>query len=545
MIDRVSADDARAALVAGDFEGAREAAAAAVEADRSDPVALDVLGEALWTLGSRAEGVQRRREAYAAYRRRGDLERAAWLAVYLGGEARIDGRASEANGWLGRARRLLEDLGESSTHGWLLIEEAKRAPTAEEAGERATRALDVARATGDVDVEICALAQLGLARTTLGDVDAGTALLDEAMAAALGGEPTEWLCVGDACCTTLVACDRVSDLPRAVDWCRVVVDWAERHGYLPMQSWCRSIYGGVLTRTGDWAAAETALTAALRGPADRLRGEGHALALARLAELRVRQGRLEEAEELLTDCEDHPAALEAAVELRLRRGDVEVAEALVERRLAAVGGADAPTLAALLPTHAEVRLAAGDVDGAAAAAEQLADLARRLSRRDLLAVAELTSGRVAHARGDGTAAAHLEVAVERFGALGMPLDEGRARLLLARCLVDAGSPLAESQARAALRAFERLGARGDADEAAALLRELGRSGRSAVRGDRGTLTAREREVLDLLAEGLSNPEIAERLVISPRTAEHHVSSVLSKLGLRSRAQAAAFVLREG
>ena len=262
----------------------------------------------------------------------------------------------------------------------------------------------------------------------------------------------------------------------------------------------------------------------------------------------MRQGRLEEAEELLTDCEDHPAALEAAVELRLRRGDVEVAEALV--RAAARGGSGGerrtrPRSPPLLPTHAEVRLAAGDVDGAAAAAEQLADLARRLSRRDLLAVAELTSGRVARARGDGTATAHLEVAVERFAALGMPLDEGRARLLLARCLVDAGSPLAEGQARAALRGFERLGARGDADEAAALLRDLGRSGRSAVRGDRGTLTAREREVLDLLAEGLSNPEIAERLVISPRTAEHHVSSVLSKLGLRSRAQAAAFVLRRG
>ncbi|HEX8204516.1 MAG TPA: hypothetical protein VF587_00505, partial [Solirubrobacteraceae bacterium] len=330
--------EARETLLRGEFEAALEIARADVEADPADPVALDVLGEALWMTGDRAAGIERRREAYAAYRRRGDVRRAAWIAAYLAGESRIDGRDAEGNGWLGRARRLLEDDPEAPEHGWIAIEEAKRAASAREAAEHAERALAVSRAAGDVDVEISALAQLGLARTTLGDVDGGMALLDEAMAAALGGEGSDWLCVGDACCTTLVACDRLSDLPRAVDWCRAVVEWAERRRFVPMQSWCRSIYGGVLTRTGDWAAAEAALERALADPRGKVRqGGGRALPLARLAELRVRQGRLEEAEELLADCEDHPAALEAAVELRLRRGEAAVAAALVERQLRAVG----------------------------------------------------------------------------------------------------------------------------------------------------------------------------------------------------------------
>jgi DNA-binding NarL/FixJ family response regulator len=376
------------------------------------------------------------------------------------------------------------------------------------------------------------------------------------------------------------------------------VDWAERRRYLPMQSWCRSIYAGVLTRTGEWPAAEAALRDALARPQDAGRGAGRALPLARFAELRLRQGRLEEAEELLAECEGYPAAVDAAVELRLRRGEVDGAEALLERRLAALeasatgeaaleasatgeaaGGeasatgeaaaleAPAPAdavavasdadrfaaaatvapaaVAALLPTRVSVQLARGDLDGAALTVARLADLARELARPDLAASAELEAARVALVRGDGTAAAHAEVAADRFAALGMPFDEGRARLALARAHVAAASPLAGGQARAACRLFERLGARGAADEAAALLRELGGSGRSAARGDRDALTSREREVLDLLAEGLSNPEIAERLVISRRTAEHHVSAVLSKLGLRSRAQAAAYVAREG
>ena len=112
-------------------------------------------------------------------------------------------------------------------------------------------------------------------------------------------------------------------------------------------------------------------------------------------------------------------------------------------------------------------------------------------------------------------------------------------------MVAPGTPDAGAvEAQLALAAFERLGAARDADSAARLLRQLGTERRAWPRRH-GALTKRETEVLSLLAAGLSNAEIAERLYISRRTAEHHVASILSKLGLRSRTQAAAYAVRGG
>jgi DNA-binding NarL/FixJ family response regulator len=102
--------------------------------------------------------------------------------------------------------------------------------------------------------------------------------------------------------------------------------------------------------------------------------------------------------------------------------------------------------------------------------------------------------------------------------------------------------VARGEARLALAAFDRLGATRERDTAAELLRSLG-GGTPAGPRAHEELTRREREVLDLLAEGLSNAEIAGRLFLSVKTIEHHVSRILSKLGLRSRSEAAAYVHR--
>jgi DNA-binding CsgD family transcriptional regulator len=523
----------------GDWAAARDAFAARLVEQPDDPEALDGLGRALWWLGHTREGIERRREAYALYRRRGDELAAAGLATYLAGEHRIAGDSAAANGWLARAQRLLEDAPPCAEQGWLEVELAKRSAGRPSEHERhAGAAVALARELRNPDLEAAALAQLGLARVDAGTVEEGLRLLDEAMTTAMGGEASDPLAIGDACCTTLVACDRLADFDRAGEWCRAVVDFTGRRGFTPLHLWCTTVYAGVLSSRGDWDRAERELLRALQG-FDQLGSGSRVFALARLAELRVRQGRLGDAQTLLTGYEDHPLTVAARVSLALARGELDLACSLVARRIESAAE-DRSTLAALLPLCADARIAAGELDEASAAVEQMFDLGKQLSRADLTALAHLSAARVEVAAGRSAGArSHLETALRAFQELEMPLEEARTRLELAR--LDS-SELGTLHMRTALSVFERLGARREADAVAALMRSRGVSGRGAPRIE-GELTAREREVLELLAEGLSNQAIAERLVISPKTAEHHVGRILGKLGLRSRAEAASYVLR--
>src|SRR4051794_26285755 len=114
--------EAWAALERADWTAAQELFAARLEAEPDDPAALDGLGRALWWLGRPQDGIERRREAYALYRRRGDMRAAANLAVYLAAEHRIAGQGAAASGWLARAERLLDELPPAPEHGWLGVE---------------------------------------------------------------------------------------------------------------------------------------------------------------------------------------------------------------------------------------------------------------------------------------------------------------------------------------------------------------------------------------------------------------------------------------
>ena len=531
------------ALARCEWEEAKALFEAALADAPEDGRALDGLASALFWLGDMRTPRELRERAYVEHRRRGDARRAAAAAIFVSGEYRISGEnVSAARGWLARAERCLERVELCAEHGWIELERAKTAAELELAQQHASRALEIAREVESPDLEITALAQLGVKLVATGRWEDGMTLLDEAMAAAMSGEASDALAICDTCCQTLVACDQIADLRRASDWCRVVVEFAERRRFTPVYAWCRAIYAGVLVVTGDWERAEVELVRSLR-TFDTVGGVGsRVLALARLAELRLRQGRIEEAERLVAECDEHPLALVPVARLRLLRDDATTAAALLERRLAALP-VDAPACAPLLPPLVDARIATGDTDGADAAARQLAALAATLRRDNLRALAELATGEVALARGeDGRGC--VETAVELFAQIGMPFEAGDARLRLARLLAAERPELAVEEARHALAAFERLGALRKADEAAGVLRSLGASGRTRVAGA-GDLTGREREVLALLGEGLSNAEIAARLVISEKTAGHHVGRVFRKLGVRNRAEAAAYALREG
>jgi DNA-binding CsgD family transcriptional regulator len=221
----------------------------------------------------------------------------------------------------------------------------------------------------------------------------------------------------------------------------------------------------------------------------------------------------------------------------LRRGIEELTGDLVRR---------GPLLGSLVV----VELARGDVEAARAAAGDLADLAGEGGLPELHARAERADAQVLATLGDRVAAvASMRSAKAHLDPDERPLLVGELRIELAELLAaDEDAPGAIAEARAALTCFERLGAAPARDRASALLRSLGDTGRS--RPQRASdvaaaLTKREQEVLDLVAEGLSNAEIADRLYISKKTAEHHVGRVLTKLGVRSRAEAAALSVRLG
>jgi DNA-binding NarL/FixJ family response regulator len=176
-------------------------------------------------------------------------------------------------------------------------------------------------------------------------------------------------------------------------------------------------------------------------------------------------------------------------------------------------------------------------------AGRLARLADEQRGPYLKAAAAFARGRVCVATGQGDARACLHDALEGFARAQLPMETARTRLVLAGALVGRSPAVAVAEAKAALAGFERLEAARYADAAAALLRSLGTPIRTGPKGA-GGLTKREAEVLQLIGEGLSNPEIGNRLYITRKTVEHHVGNVLSKLGLRNRAEAAAYATRE-
>jgi DNA-binding NarL/FixJ family response regulator len=302
---------------------------------------------------------------------------------------------------------------------------------------------------------------------------------------------------------------------------------------------CRTGYGAILVATGHWDEAERELSAAIRTSQDAF-PPIHAYAIARLADLRVRQGRLEEADALLATVGDEIAAVPLAA-LSLARGDPAVAVALLQRALHLLGESQLDA-APILELLVDAQVAQGALEAAASTVECLNSLAHQHGHDVVAAHASRASGRLLLARGDGEAAVvQSEQAVERFSRLDLPLETARARLDLARALVAGQRSVAIVEGRRALAAFEQLGAARDADAAAALLRSLGDSARTGPKHV-GVLTRREQEVLRLVAAGLSNPEIARRLFISRKTAAHHVSSVLAKLGLRTRAEAITYAV---
>ncbi|MGH9285892.1 MAG: LuxR family transcriptional regulator, partial [Acidimicrobiales bacterium] len=363
---------AHAALREGRWGDARGAFEQALANDETAEAYFG-LAAALWWLGENHACVDRCSHAYSLFRRSGDVEGAAQCAVWLAITYKANfANFAAANGWIGRAERLLQAVEPGPLLGWVWVARAYRMADLDGAEDLAARAVEVARSAGDVDLELVALAQLGLVRVGKGETDAGFALIDEAMAAVLAGERSTLDTVVYACCHMLNACELASDIERAAQWCAVADDFVATYGCPFLYAECRIYYGSVLTAKGRWDDAERELGAGLRITAGACPGL-HTKALTHLAGLRTRQGRLEEAEQLLAHLgEGVEARAEEALSLGallLARGDAPAASRNLEQRLHHLEE-HRSHLAAALELLIDAHLATGDPEGAGVAARR-------------------------------------------------------------------------------------------------------------------------------------------------------------------------------
>jgi LuxR family maltose regulon positive regulatory protein len=337
------------------------------------------------------------------------------------------------------------------------------------------------------------------------------------------------------CCYLIYACERVRDYDRAAQWCRNVEEFAGRMQIQFLNGVCRVHYAAALVWHGSWEEADEVLSKAIVDLAATRPPFAHE-GIVRLAELRRRQGRIEEAERLFMEAESHPMAAVGMAEQSLDRDGPGGAIPLAERVLRQLPLASKTQRATALELAVRAKAATGDAHGAHAHLEELRSVARAVPTRPLRAAASFCTGVAAAARGDHeSAVVAFEDAAALFAASDAPYELGRARTELARTLAELGRrDLARREATAALMVLDRPGASALRRRAREVLDDILDESRPA-----GPLTRRERQIVGLIARGMRDGDIANALSLSQHTVHRHVSNIHAKLGCSTRAAAVA------
>ncbi len=530
-------------LEAGRWAAARSVFESAVHKEESAE-ALHGLGDSLWWSGEVQASIPYLQQAFNAYRETGNGMGAAVVAFTLAMTYKCCfGNIAAANGWVGRAETIVSEGGAAPMEGWLQSFRGYLAVDHDlEAAESLTlESLEFAKRTSDPDLDLVSRAMLGEIAVKRGRVEEGMRLIDEAMAGLSADAHTRKLTLVIVCCSMLLACHDAADLKRAQEWLRIAESFIEEYGCLYLFAECRVLYGATLFSEGLWARAEAELSTGIK-VTDGIYDAINALARANQARLRIAQGRLEEAAELLQGIEQAWAAEPVLAALMLAQDRPTTALSVLDRYFRQIDRSSI-TATWALQLQAEAHIRSGEIDLAANLASELRDMAQEHEWSEVSARASMVEGHLAVAKGDQAAALRaFESAMSAFAQSRIVYESTCARLAAAEVLAETQPDLASIEAVGVLRVFERMGAQPGSDAASALLRRLGVPARPGPRMG-GVLSRREEEVLRLISLGLSNPEIADRLVISRKTAAHHVSSLLAKLNLRNRAEAVAYAAR--
>jgi DNA-binding CsgD family transcriptional regulator len=538
--------DRRRARVGGKDELARgreaarrlawaDALSALVLADQAaslDAEDLELLATAAYLLGRVDEFHQALQRAHRLHAEGGDPRRAARCAFWLAFDLIDRGELAQANGWLARANRLLEhERQDCAEHGYLLIPAAlQQLDAGDHQGAQAalTRAAGIGRQAGEADLVALAVHFHGRALVMEGRVAEGTVLLDEAMVAVVAGE-TSPAVAGSVYCSTIEAYQEISELRRAQEWTAALTAWcAKQPDMVTFTGQCLVHRAEIMHLHGAWPEAVQEAERAgerLAQAADR-----YATGAARYqqAEVYRTSGDFTSAEEAYQQAgrwgrEPQPGlAL-----LRLAQGRTDEAAAAIHRVLAET--TDRLQRAKLLPAQVEILLAAGEVEAAREAVAELSGIADRYDTPVLHAAADHARGAVLLDEGDARGALiALRGAWRVWRDLEAPYEAARVRVLVGlACRALGDQEAAAMELDAARAVFARLGAA----PGLAMFETLAlRDATSKAYG----LSARELQVLRLLATGRTNHAIATELLLAEKTVHRHVSNIFTKLDVSSR-----------
>jgi DNA-binding CsgD family transcriptional regulator len=498
---------------------------------------LELLATSAYMLGRDDEWMRHLEQAHHLYADAGVTLRAVRCAFWIGMNLALRGEVGGATGWLGRAQRLLEQEGrDCAEQGYLLLpvvfqHEATGDYAA--AAASAASAAEIGQRFGDLDLFAMGVHGQGYMLIKHGQVKEGLRLLDEAMVAVITGEVSP-IPTGMVYCGVIAACQEVYEVRRAGEWTAALTRWwEEQPDVVAFTGRCLLHRAEIMQHHGAWGdALEEARRAGLRFVETMNPTAG--LAFYRQGELLRLQGEFEAAEEAYREASRHGWEPQPGLaQLRLAQGRGNVAAAAIRRATGEVS--ELLKRAGLLAAYVEIMLAVGELENARGADRELGEIAERYESSMLAAMAGQARGAVDLADGDAQSAlVSLRAAWQLWHDLEAPYEAARARVLVGlACRALGDDDTAAMELEAARSAFEELGAAPDL----AHLDSLTRSGEPV---EAHGLTARELQVLRLVAAGATNKAIAAELVVSERTVDRHVSNIFTKLGVSSRAAATAY-----
>jgi ATP/maltotriose-dependent transcriptional regulator MalT len=503
--------------------------------DDLDADHLEMLAVAANLIGRDQDSIRAWERAFADHLRAGRRDRAAQSACWAALVLLLRGEMAQAGGWMTRAERIVEELGADvpvAARGMLLIPAALGAITSGDA-EAADRIAEQIIAIGIAvdEPDLLAFGRLSAAQAALvaGDIARSMRMFDEVMLSVTMGDVSP-IPAGIIYCAVVDGCVEACDLRRAAEWTEALRRWCDdQPDLVPYRGQCMVHRSQVLLAQGSWADAATEAEQACERLADPFHP---ALGLAHYqrGELHRLRGELDAAVEAYREASRYGHdPIPGFALLRLAEGDVEGAVRAARRMLDEHGSG--PARCGLLAAAVEVRLAAGDAADADQLADELASLAAAMGNALPAASAAYARGTARLASGDAPSAiTALRAACAVWRDLQMPYEVARTRYQLGLAYRAVGDEdAADLELDAARATFESLGASVD----------LARIGAVAA-AQPGGLTARECQVLRLVAAGMTNRGIAAELVISEHTVSRHLQNIFMKLGVTTRAAATAY-----